>query len=341
MDNRLIVSTSPHLKTARTTKKIMLDVIIALLPTTVASWIFFGVEALVLELCAVLSAVAFEFIYYFIANGGFAKKCQNALAVCKKWYKQFDYTSIITGMILALGLPPTTKFYELIIGAAFAIIIVKMLFGGTGKNLVSPSTAARVFMFISFSITTYTACKIYPISLDSSLLTTGATYLSGSLLQAEPVAKMQFIDLFIGTGLNGCIGETCKLAILIGYAYLVIRKVIKWWQPALYIGATFALSLALNGFKFATAFDLTLSGGLIFGAVFMATDYVTSPKNSLGQIVYYIFLGVMTAILRHLTKLEVVSFVILLGNLIVPLIDTYIIQRPFGYTREKAVKEAN
>lgn len=344
MDNTVVISTPPHVKSRRTTKGIMLDVIIALLPAAIAGIVFFGWQALVIELVSVATAVATEFVYYFIYNGGFKNKCANAGSVCKKWLKQFDYTSVITGLILALVLPSTTKWYEVMIGAIFAIAVVKMLFGGTGKNLVSPSTAGRVMMFLSFSITTYTAANIGAISADSQIFT-GATYLSGYLLGGNAGANMSLLDMFIGTGVAGCIGETCKIAILIGYVYLVARKVIKWWQPVLYVVLSSFLSVCLAATVEGAGFDIALfpayalSGGLMFGAVFMATDYVTSPKGVYGQIVYLVCLAVLTSLLRFFTKIEVISFAILLMNLVVPLIDTYIVRKPFGYKREKKVKE--
>ena len=347
MDNTVVVSTPPHVKSPRTTKGIMLDVIIALLPATVAGIVFFGWQAAVLIITAVLSAVAAEFVYYFIYNGGFKNKCSNAGEVCLNWWKQFDYTSIVTGLILALIIPSTANWYEVLIGAVLAIILVKMLFGGTGKNLVNPAATGRVIMFLSFSLTTYIATTFEPISLDSQLFT-GATHLSGYLLGGNAGARMEWIDLFLGTGLAGCIGETCKLALIIGYLYLVIRKVIKWWQPLLYVVLSAFLSVCLAaipedgvsaGFDIALFPAFALSGGLMFGAIFMATDYVTSPKGVYGQLVYYICLAVLTSLLRYLTGIEVVSFVILIMNLFVPLIDKYIVRKPFGYKREKKVKE--
>jgi electron transport complex protein RnfD len=343
MDNSIVISTPPHVKTKRTTKCIMLDVVIALLPAAIAGIVFFGVNAFILELVSVLAAVATEFVYYFIANGGFSQKCKNAKTVCLKWLKQFDYTSVVTGLILALIIPSTTKWYEVMLGSIFAIAIVKMLFGGTGKNLVNPAATGRVFMFISFTITTYVATQFEPIELESQIFS-GATHLSGYLLGGNDKAYMTLLDLFIGTGVAGCIGETCKIAIIIGYIYLVIRKVIKWWQPLLYVVVACFLSVCFA--SIGGTFDITLfpsymlSGGLLFGAVFMATDYVTSPKGIYGQLVYYIALGVLTAALRYLTKIEVVSFVIMFMNLLVPLIDTYIVRKPFGYKKVKKQKEA-
>lgn len=338
MDNTVVISTPPHVKSRRTTRGIMLDVVIALIPAAIAGIVFFGVAALTLIITAVVSAVAAEFVYFFIYNGGFKNKCADALTVCKNWVKQFDCTSVVTGLILALIIPSTAMWYEVLIGAVFAIVIVKMLFGGTGRNLVNPAAAGRVLMFLSFTLTTYIATTMEPISLDSELFT-GATHLSGWLLGGNDKAHMEWIDLFLGTGLAGCIGETCKLALLIGYLYLVIRGVIKWWQPLLYIVLSAFISVCLAATAEGATFDISLiidyalSGGLMFGAIFMATDYVTSPKGLYGQIVYYVLLAVLTSLLRFYTKIEVVSFVIMLANLVVPLIDTYIVRRPFGYVR--------
>lgn len=346
MDSSIVISTPPHVKSKRTTKSIMLDVIIALLPAAICGIIFFGVDAFILEITAVLGAVATEFVYFFIEKGGFAKKCKNAGAVCKLWWKQFDYTSIVSGLILALIVPPAVAWYEILIGAIFAIAIVKMVFGGTGKNLVNPACMGRIFIFISFaSVGTWIAPNFDAI--NASEITTGATYLSGALLKGNGDA-MSLVDLLLGSGLAGCIGETCKIALLVGYVYLCVRKVIKWWQPLLYIVLSAFLSVCLAaipedgvsaGFDIALFPAFALSGGLMFGAIFMATDYVTSPKGVYGQLVYYICLAVLTSLLRYLTGIEVVSFVILIMNLFVPLIDKYIVRKPFGYKREKKVKE--
>ena len=342
MNNQIVISTPPHVKSPKTTKGIMLDVIIALIPAAVMGIVYFHLNAFIVILTCVLGCVATEFVYYFIANKGFGNKCKNAKGVCIKWWKQFDLTSIVTGLILALILPPATKWYEVLIGSIFTIAVVKMLFGGTGKNLVNPAATGRVFMFMSFTLTVYSACKIAPIGAESEIFT-GATHLSGFLLQGEPADKVGWLDLLLGTGLAGCIGETCKLALIVGYIYLVIRKVIKWWQPLLYIVLSAFLSVCLAAiggtFNIGLFIDYALSGGLMFGAIFMATDYVTSPKGALGQLVYYIALAVLTSVLRYLTKIEVVSFVIMLMNLVVPLIDTYVVRKPFGYKKEKKQKE--
>ncbi len=354
MDNSIVISTPPHVKSKRTTKSIMLDVLIALLPCTVAGCVFFGWQALLIILMSVFSCVATEFVYFFIANKGFAKKCKDAKAVCRRWVKQFDFSSIVTGLILALILPTTNKwyevFYEVIIGGIFAIAIVKMLFGGTGKNLVNPAAAARVFMFISFAITTYTAPNFSGLDLTTGVFT-DSTNLSW-LLSADgnPVTRVSVLDLFIGTGVAGCIGETCKAAIILGYVYLCVRKVIKWWQPLLFIAVFGFTAVFMSGFAYVKTggyiYNIQLflphlfSGGVLFGAVFMFTDYSTSPKGVYGQIVYYIAAALLVAILRYFTKFEVTSFVILIMNLFVPLIDKYIIRRPFGYVKTKKAKKA-
>lgn len=349
MDNTIVVSTPPHIKTKRTTRSIMIDVCIALVPSAVAGCVFFGWQALMIILMSVFACAATEFVYFFVQNKGFSNKCKDAKAVCVRFLKQFDFTSVVTGLILALILPTTDKwyevFYEVLIGGIFSIAVVKMLFGGTGKNLVNPAAAGRVFMFISFSLTTYVACKFNYIG-DSGVLTTGATNLS-TLLGKNPSNTESLLDLFLGSGVSGCIGETCALAILVGYVYLSVRQVIKWWQPIFFLvifGFT-AVLMSGFGFKDGYKFDMSLflphilSAGVLFAAIFMFTDYVTSPKNVWAQIVYFAVSAIVLAIMRYLTKTEVASFIILLMNLFVPLIDKYVRPRPFGYKKEKKAKE--
>lgn len=383
MDNSIVISTPPHVKSKRTTRKIMLDVLIALAPAAICGIVYFLLDAFILEVTCVAFAVASEFVYFFIAKGGFnvrfansetkqlAKKVSElkkagqpydeaasalkakraelrkaafskSRGVCISWVKQFDFTSVVTGLILALILPSTVKWYEAAIGSVAAIVFIKMLFGGTGRNIANPAAAGRLFMFISFAITTYTATNFGTIGEASGeTLTSGATYLSGALLIENPnLGAISLLDLFLGTGVAGCIGETCKLALIVGYIYLVVRRVIKWWQPLLYIVVTGLMAAALNA-DFAFFLPSILSGGVMFGGIFMFTDYVTSPKGVYAQIVYYVVAGILTAVLRHFTHIEVVSFVIVIMNLIVPLLDAYIRRKPFGYKREKKNKEVS
>lgn len=383
MDNSIVISTPPHVKSKRTTRKIMLDVLIALAPAAICGIVYFLLDAFILEVTCVAFAVASEFVYFFIAKGGFnvrfansetkqlakkvaelkkagqpydeaasalkAKRAElrkaafaKSRGVCISWVKQFDFTSVVTGLILALILPPTVIWYEAAIGSVVAIVIVKMVFGGTGRNIANPAAAGRLFMFISFAITTYTAANFGTVIEGSGeTLTSGATYLSGALLIENPnLGAISLLDLFLGTGVAGCIGETCKLALIVGYIYLVVRRVIKWWQPLLYIVVTGLMAAALNA-DFAFFLPSILSGGVMFGGIFMFTDYVTSPKGVYAQIVYYVVAGILTAVLRHFTHIEVVSFVIVIMNLIVPLLDAYIRRKPFGYKREKKNKEVS
>lgn len=383
MDNSIVISTPPHVKSKRTTRKIMLDVLIALAPAAICGIVYFLLDAFILEVTCVAFAVASEFVYFLIAKGGFnvrfansetkqlakkvaelkkagqpydeaasalkAKRAElrkaafaKSRGVCISWVKQFDFTSVVTGLILALILPSTVKWYEAAIGSVAAIVFIKMLFGGTGRNIANPAAAGRLFMFISFAITTYTAANFGTIGEASGeTLTSGATYLSGALLIENPnLGAISLLDLFLGTGVAGCIGETCKLALIVGYIYLVVRRVIKWWQPLLYIVVTGLMAAALNA-DFAFFLPSILSGGVMFGGIFMFTDYVTSPKGVYAQIVYYVVAGILTAVLRHFTHIEVVSFVIVIMNLIVPLLDAYIRRKPFGYKREKKNKEVS
>ena len=334
MDNSVVISTPPHVKSKRTTRGIMIDVAIALLPSVVAGCVFFGWQALLIILMSVFACVA--------------NKWADAGKVCVRWLKQFDFTSVVTGLILALILPVTDKWYEVLyevlIGGVFSIALVKMLFGGTGKNLVNPAAAGRVFMFLSFAITTCSAPLFGALNFEAGVFT-GPTNLSWLLpSEGNPITKLPVIDLFLGTGVAGCIGETCKVAILVGFVYLAIRNVIKWWQPLLFIAVFGFTAVFLSGFDYANQgayiYDMELflphifSGGVLFGAVFMFTDYVTSPKGVFGQIVYYVIAALLVAVLRYLTKIEVTSFVIILMNLFVPLIDKYVRRKPFGYKKE-------
>lgn len=342
MDNSIVISTPPHVKSARTTKGIMIDVLIALIPCAIAGIVFFGLNAFITEIVAIAFAVATEYVYYVIERGALKNKLKNFAKISKEFWRNFDFTSAITGLILALILPSTVKWYEVAIGSILAIALVKMVFGGTGKNLVNPAATGRVMMFLSFSLTTFVACNFGPISAESEIFT-GATHLSGFLLGGNANAQVSILDLFIGTGVAGCIGETCKIAILLGYIYLVVRRVIKWWQPLLLVGVAAMLSTALaatnsGGFDFALIPSFALSGGLAFCAVFMATDYVTTPKGTMGQIIFILGLAVLTSLLRYFTKIEVVSFTIMIMNLLVPLIDRYVIRKPFGYKKSKVVK---
>lgn len=322
-------SSSPHVKTPLTTKKIMLNVCIALIPAIVMGIIYFGLYAILLVVLSVVSAVISEFVFDLIVG----KKP-------KEFLQSFDFSSCVTGLLLAMCLGTNYPWYAPVLGSIFAIIPVKMIFGGTGKNVVNPAIAGRIFIFISFQAMV-TAWAVPSISSVMGIETpsTGATTLV-NMLDVGAVNLSNW-DLLLGTGLRGCIGETCKVALLLGGIYLAIRGIINPFYPLIYIVTEGLFAVVFAGFNFSLFLPSILSGGLMLGAIFMATDYTTTPNTTIGNIVYFIFLGLITAILRMATKMEVVSFCILLGNLIVPLIDKFIINKPFGFYKNKKVKEGN
>ena len=303
-----LVSNSPHILSRQSTRKIMLDVVIALMPAWVAGIIVFGVNALIIGVVSILSAVGFEALYNVIA------KQQQSIN---------DFSAVVTGLLLALNLPPLAlkEIYIPIIGACFAIMIVKMLFGGLGKNFANPAITARIFLLLCFTgaMTTFT--------LDG---VTTATPLP-SINAGEAVSSEMLKSLFLGN-VAGCIGETSALALLIGGIYLLIKRIIDWKIPVIYIATVAALTGLLNSPS--AVLPSVLGGGLLIGAFFMATDYATSPNTTMGIIVYSVGLGVITVILRLYSSYpEGVSFAILLMNLVVPLLDKYFIPKPFGYQK--------
>ncbi|MBP5242252.1 MAG: RnfABCDGE type electron transport complex subunit D [Clostridia bacterium] len=327
MQNILTASASPHKKTSQTTKRIMADVFIALLPAAVMGCVYFGYQAIIVLVLSLAACVATEFVWQFACR-----------VKWKDMLKQFDGTSLVTGLLLAMCFNSSTPWYVVILSAVFAIGVVKMLFGGTGKNVVNPAIAGRVFALIAFQ-RVMTAGYVLPNFTPESIasVTTGATPLTG-LLNGETAGMPLLWQMFLGVGMSGTIGETCKLALVAGYIYLVVRRVLDWKWPLITIIVCGLTHVALNGFDFGVFLPYTLSGGLFLGAIFMPTDYVTSPKTQLGCIVYYIILGAVIAVLRQATQMEVVSFAILLMNLVVPLIDRFIRPRPFGYVKPEKKK---
>lgn len=332
----LIVSPAPHIKTRRTTRTIMLDVLIALLPASAAGIVFFGWEAAVFIAISLAGAFLTELVWYLIQH-----KVWKDSGILKDFFRQFDLTSLVTGLLLALCLPAQIEaWYMPLIGSIFAVGVAKMLFGGTGKNIVNPALAGRIMLFISFTaMTMYPAANFGPIATDAANFdpSAGSTQL-GNFLSGQPM--LSALDLFLGTGVAGCIGETCKLALLVGYLYLCVRGVIKWYLPLLYIAATGLFAMALEGgFGINLFAEAIFSGGLFLGAIFMATDYVTTPKTTLGNIIYFIALGLFTAGLRKAVGIEVVSFAIFFMNFVVFLLDLVIRPRPFGSVKTRRAKQ--
>lgn len=324
---KLLISNSPHIRCNSTTKRIMIDVLIALLPATIMGIIYFGLNALLVVVLAVVASVASEVCYRLIMKVPF-----------KTILKEFDYTSAVTGLLLGLNLPSTVPAYVPVFGAVFAIVVVKMLFGGTGKNFVNPALAGRLVVFISFSSALTSGWAVTNVAnLFGAIPSAGQTVLGNALLKDNFALIPSNLDLFLGTGIAGCIGETCKLALLVGGAYLVIRKVIDL-KPLIYILVVGLWTVVIKGFNFDYFLPSILSGGLFLGAIFMASDYVTSPNTQIGQYIYYVLLGILTAWLRVRNGMEVVSFVIFLGNICTPLIDRFVIPKPFGYERPERKK---
>ena len=306
MENKLHISVSPHIRTKRTTRTIMLDVIIALLPAAIAGVVIFGIRALAVIGVCVASAVLSEALF------NIALKRNQTIG---------DFSSIVTGLLLALNLPANAPLWQAAIGSVFAIIIVKCLFGGLGKNLVNPAITARVFMLVAFGSLAQPA---FPVDA-----TAGAT----PLAQIAEGNVPELTDLFLGN-IGGAIGETCSLALLIGGLYLLVRKVISWHIPVAFIGTVFLFTLFTSDMSVHTALAGILSGGLILGAIFMATDYVTSPETPLGKIIFGIGAGVITAFIRFWGVYpEGVSFGILLMNILNPYISSLTARKLFG--REK------
>nr|MBQ5811208.1 RnfABCDGE type electron transport complex subunit D [Clostridia bacterium] len=304
MNNMLHLTAGPHIHSHHSTRGVMLDVILALVPAAIAGVAIFGLRALLVIAICVLSAVASEALFN--------------LAI-KKEQTIGDLSAVVTGLILALNLPANIPLWQAIVGSVFAIIVVKCFFGGIGKNIVNPAIAARVFMLVAFGEMTKAA---FPVDA-----TAGATPLA---TLAEGGKAPSLMTLFLGN-YGGAIGETCTLALIIGGIYLIARRVIKWHLPVAFIATTYLFTLCLVGFDFTAALTWILSGGLFIGAIFMATDYVTSPATSGGQILFGFLCGIVTVMIRFFGNYpEGVSFAILLMNILTPYIDIWTAHKPFG-----------
>jgi len=321
-----VYSSSPHKKAPHTTKWIMLNVCIALLPATIMGIVYFGLNAFLLVIISLAAAVISEFVFYLIAG-----KKINEIA------KDFDYSSCVTGLLIALTLGVNYPLYAPIFGSAFAVVVVKLLFGGTGKNFANPAIVGRIFIFISFQSVVGKWLAPSISSVTGGTLSTGATTLV-DILENGSLPSLSVWDLLLGTGLSGCIGETCKIALLVGAVYLAALQIIDIKLPLIGIAVSGLFAVALKGFDFSYFLPSILTGGLVLGMFFMATDYATTPNTKLGNYIYFVALGLLCAGLRQATKMEAVSFAILLMNLVVPLIDKFILNRPFGFVKVKKAK---
>ena len=307
---KLIVSTSPHIHTKDTTRGIMRDMLIALTPAWITAVVFFGLKALLnIVLCVGVSLLS-EFLFNLIT---------------KKKQTIGDLSACVTGLLLALSLPTTANVWHCIVGSAFAILIVKCLFGGIGSNFANPAITARVFLLIAFSTSIAGGTLT---NFQNPDLVASATPLE--VIKSGDVSTLpSLIDMLIGNR-AGAIGEVCALALIAGGIYLVVRKVISWHTPVIFIGTVFILSLIIKQ-DLSIALYEVLGGGVILAAIFMATDYSTTPINKYGKMVFAFGCGLITVLIRFWGAYpEGVSFAILIMNIISPYIEKWCAKKPLG-----------
>lgn len=319
----LTVSPSPHARRGATTSSIMIDVIVALMPTTVWGVYVYGVRAAIVVLTCMLSCVLFEALTQIIL---------------RRTVTVADCSAALTGLLLGLNLSPAVPLYAAVIGSAFAIIVVKQLFGGIGKNVMNPALAARVFLMLCWT----GAMTVFPAAYDRI-----GIFGADAVASATPLVSLKngtlpdgvgLFDLFLGrTG--GCIGEVSVLMLLVGGIYLICRRVITWHIPVSFLGAVAVLTFLFpRGDAEPLTFMLSslCSGGLMLGALFMATDYVTSPVTNLGRIIYGAGCGILVVFLRYFSGYnEGVSFAILIMNALVWYLDMFTMPRVYGLSRRK------
>lgn len=311
MENMLKVSSNPHIRSKVTTSNIMAAVVIALLPATGFGIYNFGINALILILCCIASTVLTELLYE---------------KLMKKPVTVGDFSAVVTGLLLALNLPSTAPWWIAVLGGVFAILVVKMLFGGLGQNFMNPALGARCFLLLSFT-------KIMTAFPDMGDSISGATPLAA----IKAGENVNVFNMIIGKT-SGTIGETSMIAIVLGACFLIAIGVIDLRIPGMYIVSFVAFIIIFSGHGFDGAYISAqlAGGGLMLGAFFMATDYVTRPITKKGQYVYGIFLGILTGIFRIFgPSAEGVSYAIIIGNLIVPLIEKMTLPKPFGKGGER------
>ncbi|HGM3505734.1 TPA: RnfABCDGE type electron transport complex subunit D [Clostridioides difficile] len=321
MENKLIVSSSPHVRSNEDTSYIMKQVIIALLPAAVAGVYFFRLNALSAMFFCILGTVGTEFLY-------------------QKFTKQKstigDFSAVVTGLLLAFNVPASLPWWMCLVGGIFAILVVKMVFGGIGCNFVNPALAARAFLLASFPVamTAWTQPGVNWIGKNLDAVTT-ATPLSFLKNGAAGLADLSnngisLADMMIGN-IGGCIGETSAILLLLGGVYLMYKGIINYIIPVFYIATVFILTFLLGGFNINFAIYQLFAGGLMLGGFFMLTDYTTSPMTKKGQIIYAVLAGLITTVIRMYGGYpEGVSYSILLVNCLAPLIDKFVRNRVFG-----------
>ena len=314
MDKRFATPSSPFTHCGASTQRIMLDVIIALLPATVAAIVIFGTKALVPILSCVIAAVVSEFLFNVITH---------------RKQSIGDLSAVVTGLLLGLNLSTNVPVWQCVLGSVFAIVFVKCLFGGLGHNFANPAITARVFLLVSFA---QVAGGAMPEGVD---LVTSATPLE--VLKTGGEGLPSLLDMFLGVR-GGAVGETCVIALLIGFAYLVIRRVIRWYVPAIFVGSVFVLYFVTTG-SAVTALYQIMAGGLFLGAIFMATDYQTSPINNKGKAFFALGCGILTFVIREYCAYpEGVSLSILVMNILAPMIEKWTAATPLGLGGPKNAK---
>ena len=298
----LILSSAPHVRSRDNTQRLMLNVIISLLPCVIAGIYYFGWRAILVIGVSVASAVAAEFVWQKLA---------------RQKVRIDDLSAVVTGLLLGLIVPPSAPWWMMVIGSVFAIIVVKQLFGGIGDNFLNPALTARAVLLASWPALMTSGYNVGKFDAVS-----GATpLLSGASI----------CDLLVGK-VPGAIGETCKIAILLGFAYLLITRTIRWEIPVITLATACLLGWALGYDPLTTV----LSGGLLFGAVYMATDYVTTPMTRFARVLYSVGIGVIVVLIRKFGSYpEGVTYAILLMNIAAPLFDRIPAQRIYGYAQAK------
>lgn len=307
---KLTVSPSPHVHDKTSVRDIMLDVIIALIPAGIVGIAYFGIRAAILMIASVAACVISEYVIRRIL------KRSNTL---------WDLSAVVTGLLLAYNVPVSMPVWMLIIGDVIAIVIVKQFFGGIGQNFVNPAIAARIILMTSFPVqmTAFTSPGLDAVTTATPLALYGTS--------EAPC----LLTLFIGNH-GGCIGEVCGAALLLGFIYLLVRKIITPTITASFIATVAVIMFIAGGFDFNFMLYQLLSGGLLLGAIFMATDYTTSPVNERGRLVFGIGCGILTCIIRLFGSLaEGVSFAIILMNILVPHIEKLTVVTPFGVSKNR------
>jgi len=315
MEQKLIVSSSPHIRDEGSVTKVMTDVVIALLPATIGAVYFFRTNALVLILIAVITAVLAE---------AAVQKIRKQPVTIK------DMSAVVTGLLIALNITAASPWWLPMIGSAFAIVVVKQLFGGLGKNFMNPALAARILLTLSWTGRMTEWVNPGPDMISAA---TPLSFVKGQM--AVPANAPSLFDTFVGN-IGGCMGETSAVLLLLGGLYLLYRGVIKVTIPAVYIGTVALITLVYSGFDVEFMLYHVVAGGLFIGAIFMATDYSSSPVTDKGKVIFALGCGLLTATIRLFGGFnEGVGFSILLMNVATPLIDRYSVPTIYGEVKKQ------